>query len=310
MIIVDFSQIMIMTISAAFNSFKEEMTEDMIRHIFLNIIKDYRKKFSKEFGTELILACDGKGYWRKEYFPYYKFKRAAGRAESPLDWEFVFKCMDILKSEIKQYFPYKLVEVAGCEGDDIISVLVNEFVKTRFVKTTNQTEYSLDLSEPKINEPILIISADKDFLQLQLYPNVKQFSPLKKGLITEDDIEYSRYLKILKGDVGDGVMNVFSDDDTLVQNKRQTVATQKRLQPLIDGLMKTGKLPENTELKIKRNFERNKKLIDLFDLQIPEMLHKAIIDEYHNAHVAKRSELLTYFQKHQLRNLLPFIKEF
>lgn len=307
MIIVDFSQIMIMSISAAHNSFREELTEDMIRHIFLNVIREYRSKYSAEFGNELILACDGRGYWRKEYFPYYKFKRAQGRAESPLDWDFVFKCMDSLKQDIKTYFPYKLVEVAGCEGDDVISVLVNEFVKTRFVK--KQNAYSLDFDNA-IPEPILIISADKDFLQLQLHSNVKQYSPIKKGLISEPDIKYSRYLKILKGDVGDGVMNVFSDDDTLVTNKRQTVATQKRLAPLIESLMASDTLPENTEFKIKRNFERNKTLIDLYELQIPDDLRLNIIEAYKSAPVNPRSEILKYLQKYQLKNLLSNIKDF
>ena len=307
MIIVDFSQIMIMSISSAFNSFKEELTEDMIRHIFLNVIREYRTKYSGEFGNELILACDGRYNWRKDYFPYYKFKRAQGRAESPLDWEFVFKCMDNLKTDIKTYFPYKLVEVAGCEGDDVIAVLVNEFARTRFVE--NKNAYSLDF-DGATPEPILIISADKDFLQLQLYSNVKQYSPFKKGLITEPDIKYSRYLKILKGDVGDGVMNVFSDDDTLVTNKRQTVASQKRLAPLIESLMATDRLPDNTDFKIKRNFERNKTLIDLYELQIPDNLKLSIIDAYKQAPVNPRSEILKYLQKYQLKNLLSNIKDF
>lgn len=307
MIIVDFSQIMIMSISAAFNSFKEELTEDMIRHIFLNVIREYRKKYSSEFGDELILACDGKGYWRKTYFPYYKFKRAQGRAESPLDWDFVFKCMDNLKQDIKTYFPYKLVEVDGCEGDDIIAVLVNHFNNTRFIGKSNA--YSLD-HDDMVPEPILIISADKDFLQLQLYDNVKQYSPIKRGLIAEDDIKYARYMKILKGDVGDGIMNVFSDDDTLVTNKRQTVASQKRLTPLIDSLMVNDKLPENTDFKIKRNFERNKTLIDLYDLQLPEELKSGIIEAYKTAPTNPRSEILKYLQKYQLKNLLSNIKDF
>lgn len=308
MIIVDFSQIMIMSISAAFNSFKEELTEDMIRHIFLNVIREYRKKYSNEFGNELILACDGKGYWRKNYFPYYKFKRAQGRAESPLDWDFVFKCMDNLKQDIKTYFPYKLVEVPGCEGDDVIAVLVNEFTKTRFVEK-DKNAYSLEFDNIT-PEPILIVSADKDFLQLQLHNNVKQYSPIKKALITEDDIKLSRYMKILKGDVGDGIMNVFSDDDTLVTNKRQNVATQKRLSPLIDSLMEHDKLPDGTDFRIKRNFERNKTLIDLYELQLPEELKNQIIETYKSAPVNPRSEILKYLQKYQLKNLLSNIKDF
>lgn len=305
MILVDFSQVMIMSISAAFNTFKNDLSEDMIRHIFLNIIKEYRKKFKSEFGNEIVLACDGRGYWRKDYFPYYKFKRAAGRAQSPLDWEFIFKCMDNLKSDIREYFPYRLVEVPGCEGDDVIAVLTDHFVKTRVLPG-----HECSLESRPLSEPIVIISADKDFLQLQLHGNVKQYSPLQKKFVSEDDIKLSRYMKILKGDVGDGVMNVFSDDDVLVNNVRQVVCSKKRLEPLLNSLMEHDKIPDDTELKIKRNFERNKTLIDLYDLQIPEELRLKIIDEYNSTNVAPRSKILEYFQKHQLRNLAEQINQF
>lgn len=292
MIIVDFSQVMISSISAAYNTFKDDLTEGMIRHIFLNSIREYRKKYSKEFGNDVIIACDGKGYWRKSYFPYYKIKRASNRAESPLDWEFVYKCMDNLYNEIDVYFPYKVVKVDGAEGDDIISVLVNHF------------------NNNKLTEKILIVSSDKDFLQLQLYPNVKQYSPMKKGLITESDILYARYEKILKGDTGDGIVNVFSDDDCIALSKRQVPATKKKLDPLLDHLMTHNKLPDDTDYQIKVNYERNKTLIDLYELQLPAELKQTIIESYNSANVAPRSEILKYLQKYQLPNLLQDINAF
>ena len=313
MIIVDFSQIMIMSISAASGQFKGNLTEDMIRHIFLNNIAGYRKKYSAEFGDELIMACDGKGYWRKDFFPYYKMKRAKNRAESPLDWDFVFQCINKIYDEIQEYFSYKIVKVDGCEGDDVIAVLVDYFNKTR-AKNAMEDSDSLDSlfgpteSEP---EPILIISADKDFLQLQNYPNVKQFSPLKKRFISEQNPNYSRYEKILKGDAGDGVMNIFSDDDVFaIDGKRQIPATAKKLEPLLESLLNTNTLPDNTDDIIRRNFERNKKLIDLYDLQISKELYNKIIDVYEDANVAPKSKIYDYLLKYQMRNLLSQIDKF
>lgn len=309
MIIVDFSQIMILTISAAANSFNNQLSEDMIRHIFLNNIAGYRKKYSKQFGDEMIIACDGKGYWRKEYFPYYKAKRAKGRAESPLDWDFVFNCINKIYSEIEEYFPYKIVRVDGCEGDDVIAVLIDYINKTRTKKSDNDFDAMFESSDEK--EPILIISADKDFLQLQMYKNVRQYSPLKKTYISEDNAKYSRYEKILRGDAGDGIVNVFSDDDCfVVDGKRQKQATEKKLMPLLKSLMENDTLPEDTDYTIKRNFERNKKLIDLYDLQISKELYDNIVECYNSATVAPRANILKYFQKFQLKNLMNQIDNF
>lgn len=309
-----------MSISAGASSLKEPLTEDIIRHIFLNNISGLRKRYAKEFGDEMILACDGKGYWRKSFFPYYKFKRSENRAKSSLDWSLVFSCMDKIYNEIDENFPYKVVRVDGCEGDDVIAVLVKYFNETRFcdndTTSNKENEYSLinalslDEESRKTPEPILIISADKDFLQLQTYPQVKQYSPVNKGYIREADAVEARYEKIIKGDAGDGVMNIWSPDDCFVTGKRQVPATAKKIQPLLESLKLSGKLPDDLDSNIKRNFERNTKLIDLVNLQLPKGKEAEIIATYEEANVAPKSKLHSYFIKHQLRNLLGQIQNF
>lgn len=311
MIIVDFSQIMIMSIMSLASTIKDEpLNEDMIRHVFLNNILTYKNKYSKEFGDEIVIACDGKGYWRKSVFPYYKYKRAESRADSPLDWEFIFQCIAKLHDEIEEYFPYKVVKIDGCEGDDVISILVHHFSETRFLNQ-DSTDSGLFEDPEKECEPILIISADKDFLQLQMYSHVKQYSPVKRGLISEDNPKLSRYEKILKGDTGDGIMNVFSDDDTfVVPGKRQTPASAKRLEPLLNHLMNHGSLPDDTDQYIKDNFKRNKMLIDLYEVSLPDNLKQSIIDRYYEASSAPKSKVYQYFVKYQLRNLFSQVNNF
>jgi hypothetical protein len=134
---------------------------------------------------------------------------------------------------------------------------------------------------------------------------------LKKRFISEQNPNYSRYEKILKGDAGDGVMNIFSDDDVFaIDGKRQIPATAKKLEPLLESLLNTNTLPDNTDNIIRRNFERNKKLIDLYDLQISKELYNKIIDVYEDANVAPKSKIYDYLLKYQMRNLLSQIDKF
>jgi hypothetical protein len=90
------------------------------RHITLNSIRKYVLKYKATYGNEVVIACDSKNYWRTEIFPYYKFKRIKTKKESSVDWESLYKCADQLIEEFNLYTPFKVVQVDGCEGDDII----------------------------------------------------------------------------------------------------------------------------------------------------------------------------------------------
>ena len=169
--------------------------EDMVRHMILNSLRMYRERFFDEFG-ELVICYDSKHYWRREYYPEYKASRKKTRETSGHDWNNIFGCLNSIKEELTESFPYKVIEVYGAEADDIIASLCMEHAS----------------SCPNI----LILSGDKDFVQLHKYKEVKQYSPVTKKFINgPDPIEYL-YEHILKGDVSDGVPNVLSPDNTFV----------------------------------------------------------------------------------------------
>ena len=253
--------------------------ESMVRHMILNSIRMYRMEHHDEYG-EVVLTWDSKHSWRRDYFPEYKASRRKGREESDLNWDDIFGTLNKIRNEIKENFPYKYLEVFGAEADDIIGFLCEE----------------------NRDEKIMIISGDKDFIQLQKYPNVKQWSPITKKDV--NGFNPTTYLKehILRGDTSDGVPNVLSPDNTFVDGLRQRPLTRKKIQSWLLG----GGSDWNDE--VKRNFQRNSTLIDLS--RTPEELKNQIRLEYNNAPHGDRSKLLNYFMQNKLKELTENIGEF
>ena len=253
--------------------------ENMVRHMILNSIRMYRMEHHDEYG-EVVLTWDSKHSWRRDYFPEYKASRRKGREESDLDWDDIFGTLNKIRNEIKENFPYKYLEVFGAEADDIIGFLCEE----------------------NRDQKIMIISGDKDFIQLQKYPNVKQWSPITKKDV--NGFDPTTYLKehILKGDTSDGVPNVLSPDNTFVDGLRQRPLSRKKIHSWLVG----GGSDWNDE--VKRNFQRNSTLIDLS--RTPEELKNQIRLEYNNAPHGDRSKLLNYFMQNKLKELTENIGEF
>ena len=277
MILVDMSQIMMASIMMQMHmSKKSEPDEEMVRHMILNSLRMYRTRFLSEFG-EMVLCYDSRHYWRRDYFPEYKYSRRKGRDASDKNWDIIFNCLNTIKEEVKVNMPYKSVEVYGAEADDIIGTLCSES-----------------------SDEVMILSGDKDFIQLQRYPNVKQYSPITKKMI--NGINPDDYLMehVLKGDTSDGVPNVLSPDNTFVDGIRQRPLSKKKI-----ALMVEGDFPND---EIKRNYQRNKKLIDL-DCA-PDELRSEILDTYKSAPVNDRSKILNYFIKQRLKTLTESIGEF
>ena len=253
--------------------------ESMVRHMILNSIRMYRMEHHSEYG-EVVLTWDSKHSWRRDYFPEYKASRRKGREESDLNWDDIFGTLNKIRNEIKENFPYKYLEVFGAEADDIIGFLCEE----------------------NKDEKIMIISGDKDFIQLQKYPNVKQWSPITKKDV--NGFNPTTYLKehILRGDTSDGVPNVLSPDNTFIDGLRHRPLSRKKIQSWLLG----GGSDWNDE--VKRNFQRNSTLIDLS--RTPEELKNQIRLEYNNAPHGDRSKLLNYFMQNKLKELTENIGEF
>jgi 5'-3' exonuclease len=182
MIVVDFNQTAISNLMAEIGNRTDiEIQVPLLRHMILNSIRGYKQKFGKEFG-EIVIACDNQSYWRRDYFKYYKAGRKKAREASGLDWKLIFEAITMIRNEIEDYFPYKVINVDGAEADDIIAVLAewsqqNDFVENLF-------------PEPK---PFLVLSGDHDFIQLQKYENVKQYSPVQKKYV-KPEISPEKYI--------------------------------------------------------------------------------------------------------------------
>ena len=217
MIILDLNQVMISNIMMQLNH-SNDVEEDLVRHMILNSIRMYKQKFSKDYG-ELVIACDDKNYWRKDIFPYYKAHRKEDRSKSTHDWNKIFEVLNKIRDELKQHFPYKVIQVDRAEADDIIGVLVHQ----NGLYLNNDTA-----------ERILILSGDKDFGQLQKYANVDQYSPVLKKWVKINDPRRFLVEHIIKGDRGDGIPNFLSEDSCIINKKRQRPIASKKLDTWVD----------------------------------------------------------------------------
>jgi len=282
MILIDFSGIAIATI--AVNKVNDE---SMLRHMMLNSIRMYRTKFKKDYG-EVVLAIDSGNNWRRNYFPQYKANRRKDRNESDFDWGEAFRILHMVHEEIKENFPYKVIKIDECEADDIIGTLV--------ANTQEFGEY----------EDVMIVSSDHDFKQLQKYPNVKQFSPMMKKPVVEDNPKTNLTLKILTGDAGDGVPNVLSDDDVFVEGRRQTPLSKKKKEAILEDLS-DGELLYAASWY--RNYCRNETLIDL--TKTPDRLKEKILEEYKSQDPWNNKGLVfPYLINKNMKMLIESVEEF
>jgi hypothetical protein len=108
---------------------------------------------------------------------------------------------------------------------------------------------------------------------------------------------------IIRGDKGDGIPNILSADNVIVDGIRQKSITEVKIGQWMN------QPPEDfcNELML-RNFNRNRMLIDL--TQIPETLKQSIIDTYETTQVHTKQVFLNYMIANRLTNLIGSINEF
>jgi hypothetical protein len=284
-ILIDFNQVILASLfSSIGNHHNIDVDENLIRHMFLNSLRANRKKFTDDFG-ELVICADGKNSWRREVYPYYKAGRRKSREESELDWNELFRIINLIRSELIEHFPYKVIHIDHCEADDIIGAVVHE--------------YGTELNTG--SEQFLILSGDKDYIQLHRYANVKQYDPVRKKWIQNSDPDKYLVEHILKGDGGDGVPNVLSADNSIAVGERQKAMTAKRMAELTKG-------PSNMDSLTLSRYHRNKMMIDLSE--IPQKYKDQILSEYSKEKEVGRSQLFNFFVEKRLKNLLTDIGDF
>lgn len=300
-ILIDFSQLVLGSCYAfsdelSASSENKEEARNIIRHIILSRLKYFNTKYKNQYGN-MIICCDGKHYWRRNEFAPYKACRKKARAESSMDWKLIFNMMDEIIVDLKNNFPYKVIQLDDAESDDVIATL------SKYFQENELTESSMLFVGDK--QPILIVSSDKDFVQLQKYDNVTQISPKnKKPIKCSDPIMFLRE-KIIRGDRGDGIPNILSSDNTFVdESQRQSRLTKKDLQKYM--AMTVEDYTENET--IRKNWERNRLLID-FDY-IPKDVENNILSQYHSPILGNKMKVFNYLIKYHCQNLLKNIEEF
>ena len=278
MIIVDINQIMISNLMVTIHRDNLELSEDLVRHMVLNSLRGHNKKFRKEYG-DMVIACDSGNVWRRQAFPNYKAGRKETREKSEHDWTMIFDILSKGKDEIKTFLPYKVIEVESVEADDIIAVLCR-----------------------RTNEKVLILSGDKDFIQLH-NDRIKQYNPVLNKFVGQGE-NPSLYIRehILKGDRSDGIPNVLSDDNVFIEGRRQRPLSKKKIEAWCNEIVPTFNEEEQ------KNYDRNKQLIDLSC--VPKELEDKINREFDNFEVATRDKILGYFINKKLKTLIESIDEF
>ena len=276
MILIDFSQTIIAGLMAQLKANDGEMSEDLLRHMIINSLRNYQKRYAEEYG-EMVLCTDAANPWRRDFYPHYKAGRKKARDNDDMDWGLIFDTLHKVKMEIKENFPYRYMYVENSEADDIIAVLTKES-----------------------KEPVLIVSGDKDFQQLHKYDYVKQWSPNLNKFVVQDRPEEFLKEHTLRGDKSDGIPNILSNDDCMVEGIRQTPLRK----PVFDAYMR---MTIESDDKYYRNYLRNQTLID-FDF-IPEDVESRILQEYEKTEVVQ-GKVFDYLRTHRLDDLLTNVEDF
>jgi len=237
----------------------------------------YRTRFKEEYG-DLVICQDSANPWRRDIFPQYKANRKKAHDKDKEQWDKIFEVLTKIRQEVTENFPFKNMRVDRCEADDIIATIAKNFHQ---------------------QEKILIVSSDKDFQQLQRFPNIYQFSPIHKDFLKCDNPQIHLFEHILRGDTGDGVPNILSDDDTFVDDtKRQKPLSTKKV-----NNWKFYGVPKEHE----RNYDRNKNLVDL--AYIPEEIENNILHEFSLPYAGNKGKVFDYLVKNNMKLILESIDE-
>lgn len=278
MVLIDFTQTIIASLMVQLKRNEGEISEDFLRYLILNSLRNYQKKYGPTYG-QIVLCTDAGNPWRRDFFPLYKANRKKARDNDDNDWKLIFDTLQIVKDEIRDNFPYHYMYVPNCEADDIIAVLTKRFHK---------------------EEDILIVSGDKDFQQLLKHDNVQQYSPNRNDFIDCPDANVFLREHILKGDKGDGIPNILSNDDCLDLGIRQTPLRKNILE-------KYMRISIENDDKYYRNYIRNQTLIDL-DM-IPDEIVERINTEFDNTSPVQ-GKVYDFLREKRITQLLDNIGDF
>ena len=273
MILIDANQIAISHLMVR-QRIEDGINIDSIRKSICRVLARIAKEFKHEYG-DMVLCYDDKSYWRNDIFPHYKKNRKKEREASKYDWDAVFSVLNTIRDEIRKNLPYYVLQCRGAEADDLIASMVR-------------------YNRAKM-EPTLILSADKDFIQLHRFPFVKQYDPIRNRWIeSEDPVQYLRE-HIIRGDRSDGIPNILTCDDAIVTGKTQKKMSKEKIAAL------ASMNPEDFTNYIRlRNWKRNSELIDLS--KIPLEIYEDVVMKFNKYKIPQIN--LQYFTQNNIQELI------
>ena len=272
MILVDANQIAISHLMVR-QKIEDGINIDSVRRSIIKVLARIQKQFGPEYG-KMVLCYDDKNYWRSQVFPYYKKNRKQEREASKYDWDLVISVLNSIRDEIRRHLPYYVIQVHGAEADDVIATLARSLA----------------------TDKILVLSADKDFIQLQRDKRVKQYDPIRNRWIENEDPIHYLQEHIVRGDRSDGIPNILTCDDAIVNGKAQKKMSKEKISALAS--MK----PEDFTNFIRlRNWKRNSELIDFSN--IPSSIKNNIIMKFTKYRLNKSIDL-QYFIDNNIQDLI------
>jgi len=223
-------------------SSRDSMSDETFRlfkYIYFNTLFANIKKFHP---NELVLALDGRGYWRRDVYDGYKRSRKKSRDDSPVDFDKFFEVLDEFIDKMRVTLPFKIIRIPTIEADDIIALICR-----------------------KIKGEKVIVSTDRDFSQLLNLKNIRLYDPIRKKWIESDSPKDDLFVKILAGDPGDEVPSI-----------KKGIGEGRARKIVCQGVDEIKRWIIHEGLQTE--FQRNNQLVNLF--RIPETIENQILEAY------------------------------
>lgn len=151
--------------------------------LFIKFIEDMNVMFKKFQCTGVLCAFEGRNNWRKTVYPDYKNKEL-----DDIYYEDVQEAIVMLRDFLEVHTSIHSMSVHSVEADDVIAVVCQ--------KKHHNTE-------------CVIVSSDRDFVQLLKFNGVTLFSPQQQEMRKTDDAEFDLFMKCIRGDPSDNIMSAF-----------------------------------------------------------------------------------------------------
>lgn len=235
-----------------------------------------RKHWNNIQPDRLAIVFEGKENWRKAYTKSpecYSQRLYKGNRVADPNMAVLFDVMRAFEDLARQHTNIITLVHPKLEGDDLIAGYAQHF--------------------SKLGDEVVILSGDKDFVQLLGNPNVKLVNPddgkerTLEAVCKVDDAGYFMFEKCMRGDSGDNVLPAYPRVRTTKLHKAYGVVGNKVDPAKADAFEMSNLLaaewefihPESGEkriMSVEKMFEENNLLMNL-EAQPPEI--RAIITE-------------------------------